>query len=390
MPATPISVVQLSTGHIGGAGLAARRLHEQLAVNGISSEFYCIQRENYKPSQNEFSIQRKTSAKILSKIAIYLNERLTSRTHFSVYSTNAASLYFFKKLSLRKKRVLHFHNWQNLISQKNLIKLIKAGYPIVITIHDERITTGGCHYRLDCEKNIGGCQSCPRSSKLLKYRINQNRLNFLRINFAEYPNFRIISPSKWLQNCAKTSLSIGSDQIVNVFNPLGPNWNPEKYSFSRKLQNAAKIKIGIATMSDSYVKYGDLLQELISDNEFQRNYEILYLRDFSESENKLSNFWKEIDILLSLSRADNSPNSILEARSLQIPILSSNIGGIPELLGEFDVALDEKDHTVNLIMKNISQLTMNLRQNRISEPSQHIQSTSNFEKIYEIVLKNTN
>jgi glycosyltransferase involved in cell wall biosynthesis len=390
MPATPVSVVQLSTGHIGGAGLAARRLHEQLAVNGIVSEFYCIQRENYKSSHNEFSIQRKSSAKILSKIAIYLNEKLTSRTHFSVFSTNATSLNFFRKLSLQKKRVLHFHNWQNLISQRNLIKLIKDGYPIVITIHDERITTGGCHYRLDCKKNLGGCQSCPRTSKLLNYRIKQNRLHFLRINLAEYPNFRIISPSEWLQNCAKTSLTIGSDQIINILNPLGPNWNPEKYSFSLKSQNAAKIKIGIATMSDSFVKYGDLLQELISDSEFQRDYEILYLRDFNDSENKLSNFWQEIDILLSLSRADNSPNSILEARSLQIPILSSNIGGIPELLGEFDVALDDKDHTVDLILKNISQLTMNLRQTQISEPIQHNKSTLSFEKIYELVLKNTN
>jgi glycosyltransferase involved in cell wall biosynthesis len=215
-------------------------------------------------------------------------------------------------------------------------------------------------------------------------------LHFLRINLAEYPNFRIISPSEWLQNCAKTSLTIGSDQIINILNPLGPNWNPEKYSFSLKSQNAAKIKIGIATMSDSFVKYGDLLQELISDSEFQRDYEILYLRDFNDSENKLSNFWQEIDILLSLSRADNSPNSILEARSLQIPILSSNIGGIPELLGEFDVALDDKDHTVDLILKNISQLTMNLRQTQISEPIQHNKSTLSFEKIYELVLKNTN
>jgi glycosyltransferase involved in cell wall biosynthesis len=385
----PISVVQLATGHVGGAGLAARRLHEQLLFEGVKSEFYCIERDNFVPGNSEYSISRSVWRKTVSRISIYLNQRFTSRTHFSVFSTNAASLAFFMRLSREKKAVLHFHNWQNLISQRNLIRLIKAGFPITLTIHDERATTGGCHYRLDCNKNFNGCQKCPRAGKLLQHKITKNRLLFSEIDFTAYPNFRIISPSKWLQDCSTTSLAIDPLQIVTILNPLGPNWNQEKFKYSLRDRFVGKIKIGVATMSDSFVKYGDLLDELNSSHDFQEKYEILYLRDFNASEGALPEFWREIDFLLALSRADNSPNSVLEARSLQIPILTSNIGGIPELLGEYDHALESEEHTVEGLLCRMAEITANIRDSEVSAPMSLHSNMSHFATIYSLALQNS-
>jgi glycosyltransferase involved in cell wall biosynthesis len=384
-----VSVVQLSTGHVGGAGLAARRLHEQLLAEGIRSEFYCIQRENFTPNLYEYSINRSVWRKILSKIMILINQRLTSGAHFSVFSTNARSLGFFKTLSREKQSVLHFNNWQNLISQKNLLKLIKAGFPVVLTIHDERVTTGGCHYRLNCYENIKGCQKCPRAHKILHHKISKNRLLFSKINLAEYPNFRIISPSTWLRICSTASLAIGSQQIVNILNPLGPNWNPKQFNYSPKGKCLEKVKIGVATMSDSFVKFGDLLDELKSNSEFQTHYELLYLRDFNDGEGGLSVFWQEIDFLLALSRADNSPNSVLEARSLQIPVLTSKVGGIPELLGRYDMALENEDHTVEVLLRKLAQMTTNIRNNQVSEEINRNTTVSGFVKVYSLALENS-
>lgn len=384
-----LSVVQLATGHVGGAGLAARRLHEQLLFEGIKSEFYCIERDNFTPKIHEYSIRRSVWRRTVSRISIYLSQRFTSRTHFSIFSTNAASLGFFMKLSREKKVVLHFHNWQNLISQRNLIRLIKAGFPVILTVHDERVTTGGCHYRLDCDKNINCCQKCPRAGKLLQYKITKNRLLFSKIDLTAYPNFRIISPSKWLQDCSATSLAIDPLQIVTILNPLGPNWNQEKFKYSLHDTSVRKIKVGVATMSDSFVKYGDLLENLNSSAAFQAKYEILYLRDFDTSKSVLSEFWQKIDFLLALSRADNSPNSVLEARSLQIPVLTSNIGGIPELLGKHDLALEIEEHTVEGLLSRMDEMTTNIRNNQISAPIILDASVSHFISVYSLALQNS-
>jgi glycosyltransferase involved in cell wall biosynthesis len=382
-------VVQLATGHVGGAGLAARRLHQQLLCEGVESDFYCLERENFTPSQREYSIKRNFVRRIQSKLAILVNENLTKQTHFSVFSTNAVGINFFKKLSENKTRVLHFHNWQNLISQKALLRLVAEGFPVVLTLHDERIATGGCHYRLDCTQNKINCKDCPRASKLLSQKIRRNRKNLLSSIAGNPKNFLLISPSMWLKNSVHESLNLNPKLTHIILNPIGPDWNVEKFIFNRIGRTNEKLRVGVATMSDTFVKYGDLLKNIVNHPEFTEKYEIVYLRDYPQSESKLSLFWKEIDVLLALSRADNSPNSIVEARSLGIPVLTSNIGGIPELLGEYDIALAREEHTIKDVIKSLSEIRKNINHARRNDFDSEINSSHKFIELYESLLNNS-
>jgi glycosyltransferase involved in cell wall biosynthesis len=50
----------------------------------------------------------------------------------------------------------------------------------------------------------------------------------------------------------------------------------------------------------------------------------------------ISNFYKKIDVFLLLSDKEMLPMSILEAMMEGLPIIASNVGGIPEILGEDD------------------------------------------------------
>jgi glycosyltransferase involved in cell wall biosynthesis len=384
-----VKVVQLATGHVGGAGLAARRLHQQLLYDGYDCDFYTLEKSNFVPSTNEYSIKRSYIRQLLSKFAIFFNEKLTHQIHFSVLSTNAASLDFFRKLSYNKTRVLHFHNWQNLISQKSLLKLISEGFPIVLTLHDERIATGGCHYQLSCTQNKSGCRSCPRASQLLYPQIRWNRQS-LSLTLTGHPtNLVFVSPSEWLKNSVMDSLDIDATEIHKVFNPLGPLWNIEKFDHRLREKSKEKTRVGVATMSDSFVKHGELLRALAIDKAFMQDYEICYLRDYPEPESKLSEFWKEIDVLLALSRADNSPNSIVEARSLGIPVLTSNIGGIPELLGDFDIALESNEHNIEDIIIKLSQIKEKDKSKCDLNFTHDINSSEKFVELYKSLLKNS-
>jgi glycosyltransferase involved in cell wall biosynthesis len=54
----------------------------------------------------------------------------------------------------------------------------------------------------------------------------------------------------------------------------------------------------------------------------------------------------DYDIFLNTSKVDNTPISVMEAMALGLPVISSNVGGIPFLLtnGEDGICLPEHDH----------------------------------------------
>jgi glycosyltransferase involved in cell wall biosynthesis len=69
--------------------------------------------------------------------------------------------------------------------------------------------------------------------------------------------------------------------------------------------------------------------------------EISYLFDYRNEVNGNDIFWSSIDCLMILSKADNSPNVIHEAKINGIPIIGSNVGGISELLNsKYDFLID--------------------------------------------------
>ena len=68
-------------------------------------------------------------------------------------------------------------------------------------------------------------------------------------------------------------------------------------------------------------------------------------------------FWGDIDYLLVLSRADNSPNVIHEAKINGIPVIGANVGGISELLNpEYDYLIEMNDREVDQILNIIEKI----------------------------------
>ena len=57
-------VIHFSTGHAGGAGLAARRLSWELNNAGIFSKFYALEKTEYRPEENEYAISRTNRLKM--------------------------------------------------------------------------------------------------------------------------------------------------------------------------------------------------------------------------------------------------------------------------------------------------------------------------------------
>ena len=85
-----------------------------------------------------------------------------------------------------------------------------------------------------------------------------------------------------------------------------------------------------------------------------------FLKQFQTVNTNSDNFWAEIDYLLVLSRADNSPNVIHEAKSQGIPVISSIVGGISELLNpEIDILISPNEFNEKDILNVIVDLSLN-------------------------------
>jgi glycosyltransferase involved in cell wall biosynthesis len=283
---------------------------------------------------DEFAIKRNLLARILSASVVRVQAKLSSKILFTLVSTRAISKKKILSLAKTENTVFHIHNWYNLIPESQIYELSKTGFPVVVTLHDQRLLTGGCHYTFDCTEFINGCANCPTIINALNQipeKVVSKREKYLAKGSMQ-PWLTYVAPSRWMESEAKKSKQ--SSKISNIFIPnvLGPSFKTEGRVRARK--PGEKLRVGIASMDpNSYVKGGDVIQELISmAEEGKSHFELLFLKDFASTTERIREFWQQLDFLLVSSRADNSPNVIHEAHQYGVPVIASQVGGISELL----------------------------------------------------------
>ena len=276
-----------------------------------------------------------------------------------------------------EKPILHVHNWYNLLNLGQLRRLAKLGIPIILTLHDQRIMTGGCHYSFDCSGFTSTCSNCPNiSSKLNKIpAIVQSRASKKLRNINQ--NLTFIAPSKWMLNQAQRSKLLQGFDIRFIPNVLLQQENsgslvrfPEESQLKHK-----KTVFGIASMNPkSFVKGGDIISALIQEaNSRNLPYEFAFLNTYPQDQAGLYKFWSSLDYLLVFSRAENSPNVIHEAKHFGVPVIATQTGGITELLHpEFDLGVDAVQLTPSQTLDKIEAFIFsNLPENNIGLMKEH-------------------
>jgi glycosyltransferase involved in cell wall biosynthesis len=359
MSDTAWRVIHLSTGHEGGAGLAARRLNSGLNNYGVDSTFGALKNPKYIVGENEFSISRKLWQRLISGLLIRLQKLVSSKVLFSLISLNVLNFRRIKNLGSPDNTILHFHNWYNLVSQKEILRLNKRGYPIVLTLHDERFFTGGCHYAFECKRFKTDCSECPELAPQINRLPSKNISSTIKLLPKSNSNLAFVAPSQWLKGEALSSRLLKDQKVVFIPNTLGIPTKKVDSPRHNLGDIQAVLKIGIASMDkSSYIKGGDITAEIeaeISSSNLQ--IEMIYLNQI-EDQNSKREFWDKIDYLLVASRAENSPNVIHEAKNFGIPVIASDIGGISELLHkDFDIAIPKE----NINSRKIFELLAGLR-----------------------------
>lgn len=357
-----LNVLHISTGHTGGAGLAARRLNYSLNKHGIRSGFLALQHGDYLLSDNEFAFVRSRFQQILSKFSTILQKNLSKKSLFTLFSMNLLSERKLKRFGVSKDTVLHFHNIFNFTNFKYICKLVRNDYKVVVTLHDQRFMTGGCHYAYNCVKFKSNCFNCPQLGWRSKFLTGIN----LFINHKRYKNLEqkitFIAPSHWILNEAKKSELLKKQNVIFIPNSLGNFEVKVNRAYEvDKVWNSDKnnLTIGIASMDkNSYIKGSQIVKEL---NEYLKttkdSINIIFLKDVIAQYNSPDIFWNIIDCLAIFSLAENSPNVIHEAKFLGIPVIATMVGGITELLQPgFDMALELENLDSKFIVEKLKSM----------------------------------
>jgi glycosyltransferase involved in cell wall biosynthesis len=209
--------------------------------------------------------------------------------------------------------------------------------------------TGGCHYSGNCENFKNICEKCPQVRSGFRWLVVRDQIQKTKM-YSKFGRIVTMSPSSWLAKLAQESTALKNTAIEVIQNPI-----PEEFIRHLKLEKKSSYVVGFVSANldnpykgvDVLVKAMNLLSSKKSIPPFRlvaigkgslkglsNNVVVEYFQTKNNFE--MIPLLDGIDLLVVPSNQDNSPSVIGEALLHGIPVLGSDVGGIPELLGRFN------------------------------------------------------
>lgn len=366
MSEQPLKVLSVCTSDVGGgAPRAAYRIHQGVRELGIDSRMFVKNKgtkdpnvlalDEFVPHNPIYQAFDWTLNKVKNKIQHFRWNRYPEREQFFMSDLRGTALHCaLQKLDYD---VLHLH-WinQRFIPLEDLPK----DKPIVWTIHDSWPFCGVCHYFLDCQKYKVHCGRCPflhsRKARDLSYQVWKKKATIYK-----ELDLHIVSPSRWLGDCAKQSSLFGSSPVsvipncvdVNVFRPFDEKELSSRWKALRQLSRTKPLLLfGAVNAAKDKIKGFDYLISALKLLEQQGRGNDFELVVFGASESELSmeitipihyvGYVGNLEDLASLynlaslmvvpSLTENLSCTIMESLSCGTPVVAFNIGGNRDMI----------------------------------------------------------
>lgn len=347
---SPLKITHLSTYPVGGAAIAARRLHEGMLALELDSTFYTLHPGGNDIAQHAVyhhhpSIVQNISARLRSgrfKRQEAVKAALPKR--YDWFSFTDSGLYAENDQVIQDADVLVIHWCSDWLNWESFFKAI-GNKRVILVMHDMNHATGGCHYSLGCEQFTSFCRNCPQVDGLhADDLVHRNFTTRLKI-FQERENMAVSMPSHWMANNARASRFLSDKKIVKINYGL----NTEIF----KLENqSTKSDTVIGFVADSLAnqrKGFTLLIEALELLKPQDNpikirvmgahaegftnlpFPIDFVGKVSGDEN-LAAFYNSLDLFVIPSSYDNQPNTVIEALCCGVPVVGFPGSGVAEMV----------------------------------------------------------
>jgi glycosyltransferase involved in cell wall biosynthesis len=341
----------------GGAARAALRLHNALMKLGVDSNM--LVQNKYGSALNVVGpvsrwqkIKVKMGAFIESlPVTLYRNR---TKTHFS--SAWLSNSRMVKRINSFNADIVHLH-WINS-GMLGVSDVNKIHAPVIWTMHDNWLFTGGCHIKWECERYKEHCGECPRLGSSRTNDISRITYQRKKMVLSRMDKLIVTAPSRWLQNLAKESSLLRSHQIMNIPNMIDTDvFKSFDGSLSRKLWNLpTKKKIilfgAINSTNDVNKGYKELVGALLAVNDqnielvvfgssngeisLSDKYNTHFLGHISDDVS-LVTLYNSADVVVVPSLQENLSYTIMESLACGTPVVAFDVGGNRDLI----------DHKVN-------------------------------------------
>ncbi len=339
----------LSINTLVGYGGAARAAYEMLTV------------QLNKQGQYENNILTNENRQKLDDHHIYMMPKIYSRhakkslikafKNYGYLDFSRAETYQIRDLDVFKQcDLLHFHNLHGGYFSPFVLPEMTALKPTVYTLHDMCSFTGHCSHSKECAKWVDGCCDCPDLNyyPALANDTTSEIWNVLKRIYNSCQLISFVTPSEWLKKQAEKSiikdhdircipngideskyfphesvsvrneLDLPQDKKILLFAADGGEDNPGK--------GAYYIKNAYNALRDNYnvlfVEIGGSETKYISEDYLKIKYIV--------EQDTMAKYYSAADLFIYPTFADTFPFVVLEAMGCGTPVISFDVGGVPE------------------------------------------------------------
>lgn len=357
---TNIRVLSVCTSDIsGGAARAAYRIHHGVRESGVDSRMLVKSKgsidatvqalSEYVPNNPIYRAYDWCRTKIQNKIQ-HAHWRPYQKTKQHYFLSDLRGVDIHGALQNIDFDVLHLHWFNNRFIDIRDLKDVHK--PIVWTLHDSWSFCGVCHLPMGCKQYESHCGTCPMlgsdRDRDLAYEVFEKKIDIYR-NL----DLHIVTPSKWLAECAKCSMLLGRFPITvipncidaEVYKPMSKkelaeifNLNPDKkYLLFGAMHVSTDKNKGLDLLLEVLQQIKDIEVELIvyGNDEDLSKYEIpMPVQSFGyvRGEKQMAMLYNAADVTIVPSRSENLSNTIMESMSCGTPVAAFNIGGNSDMI----------------------------------------------------------
>ena len=392
----------------GGAAIAGYRLHQGLLAQEIDSKMLV---ENVKTDSDRIAtVPRKTRI----ENQLYRFTRYSGLNDINLFSSFDIPNYKF----YQDADILNFHNLHTGYFNYLAISKLTKTKPAIFTLHDMWSFTGHCAYSYDCDRWKIGCGRCPYPDIYPAIRRDSTSIEWKLKNWIySKSNLTIITLSHWLTEQAKASM-LSRFPIHHIPNGIDTDaYQPLDRHLCKAVlgipQNKKVLLFGADSLKDKR-KGGDLLFNALQQLPQSLKAEVLLLTfgngseaitaklgiptiglGYISSDRLKSMAYSAADLFIFPTRADNLTLVLQESMACGTPMVSFDIGGVPDLVrpmvtGYLAKPEDAKDFCngiVELLENEQLQQTMsvNCRTIALTEYSLELQA-ERYIKLYKEIL----
>lgn len=357
-----------SSDSMGGAAKSAMRLHLGLLNNGINSIYFSAEKttanKTVKAYKNGY-LKRRLLATIDSVLMLFYKNRTRDYPFTSNWFPFTGIV---KEIDKIKPDIIHIH-WVG----KGMIRLedlLKFKVPILWTMHDNYVFTGGCHLVNDCINYKSECNTCPQlNSKKTNDLSNWNFKRKQKI-YNKLQNITFIAPSKWMQNLATESALLKDKSIVHLPNVIDANSyfpiNKVSAKLSALLPPDKKIILfgAVSATQDVNKGFKELMGALEKLPDLKDRVELCVFGAEKPETEIFSNFkthytgylndalskrilYSAADVVVVPSKVENLSNVIMESMACATPVVAFNVGGNSDMIEHKNNGYLAKQNDIN-------------------------------------------